>query len=51
VNEANLIARELKRNVLFSTKMVRVMPEFGTLADSKTEVVIKVDNNEDKYYY
>jgi hypothetical protein len=31
--------------------MVRVMPEFGTLADSKTEVVIKVDNNEDKYYY
>jgi hypothetical protein len=51
VNEANLIARELKRNVLFSTKMIRVMPEFGTLADSKTEVVIKIDNNEDKYYY
>lgn len=31
--------------------MQRVMPEFGTLLDSKTEVFVKVDNNEENYYY
>lgn len=51
VNEANLIATELKRDMKFNTKMVRVMPEFGSLADSRTEIMIKVDNNEDKYFY
>lgn len=51
VNEANLIATELKRKIVFNTKMVRVMPEFGQLADSKTDILIKIDNNEDKYFY
>jgi hypothetical protein len=51
VNEANLIAAELKRNIRFNTKMIRVMPEFGNIMDSKTDIMIKVDNNEDNYYY
>lgn len=51
VNEANLIATELKRNIKFNTKMIRVMPEFGNLMDSRTDIVIKVDNGEDSYYY
>lgn len=51
MNEANLIATELKRQIKFNTKMIRVMPEFGNLMDSRTDIVIKVDNNEDKYYY
>jgi len=51
VNEANLIAAELKRNIRFNTKMIRVMPEFGNILDSKTDIMIKVDNNEDNYYY
>lgn len=51
MSEANLIAKELKRKITFSTKMIRVMPEFGNLLDSKTDVVIKVDNAEEGYYY
>jgi hypothetical protein len=51
VNESNLIATELKRQIQGNTKMIRVMPEFGNLMDSRTDIVIKVDNNEDKYYY
>jgi hypothetical protein len=51
VNEANLIATELKRNIKFNTKMIRVMPEFGNLMDSRTDIVVKVDNAEDNYYY
>ena len=51
VNEANLIANELKRKIQFTTKMVRVMPEFGALQDSKTDIIIKVDNKEDNYFY
>jgi len=31
--------------------MIRVMPEFANLMDSHTDIVIKVDNNEDKTYY
>ena len=31
VSEANLIAVELKRKIKFGVKMVRIMPEFGTL--------------------
>jgi hypothetical protein len=27
------------------------MPEFGNLMDSRTDIVIKVDNGEDNYYY
>lgn len=51
VNEANLIAGELKRKVKFGVKMVRNMPEFGTIAESKTDLMIRVDNDEDKFYY
>ena len=51
VGEANLIASELKRKVRFNVKMIRVMPEFGTLLDSRTDVVIKVDNDEENYFY
>lgn len=51
VNEANLIAKELKRKLAFSTKMVRIIPEHGNLMDSRTDVVVKVDNNEEGYYY
>jgi hypothetical protein len=51
VNEANLIATELKRDIKFNTKMIRVMPEFANLMDSRTDIVIKVDNAEDSYYY
>lgn len=51
VNEANLIAQEMKRKIVFSTKMIRVMPEFANLMDSRTDIVIKVDNKEDNLYY
>ena len=51
VGEANLIASELKRKIKFNVKMIRVMPEFGTLLDSRTDVVIKVDNDEENYFY
>jgi len=51
VNEANLIGQELKREIRFNTKMERVMPEFGSLQDSRTEILLKVDNKEDNYYY
>jgi len=51
VSEANLIASELKRKIRFNVKMIRVMPEFGTLMDSRTDVVIKVDNDEENYFY
>jgi len=46
-----LIATELKRDIKFNTKMIRVMPEFGNILDSKTDILIKVDNNEQGYYY
>jgi len=51
VSEANLIALELKRKIKFGVKMVRIMPEFGTLLDSRTDVLIRVENAEDNYYY
>ena len=51
VSEANLIALELKRQIKFNVKMVRIMPEFGTLLDSRTDVLIRVENAEDNYYY
>lgn len=31
--------------------MIRVMPEFANLVDSRTDILIKVDNGEDNYYY
>lgn len=51
INEANLISTELKRKITFNVKMIRVMPEFANLQDSKTDILVKVDNGEDNYYY
>ena len=51
INEANLISKELKRKIVFNVKMIRVMPEFANLQDSRTDILVKVDNGEDNYYY
>lgn len=51
VNEANLASTELKRDFKFNTKMVKKLDPFGGIGNSKTEILVKVDNNEDKYYY
>ena len=54
VNEANLAATELKRDLKFNTKMVKRLDPFlsnGQMSQGKTDVLIKIDNNEEKYYY
>ena len=54
VNEANLAATELKRDLKFNTKMVKKLDPFlknGNMNQGKTEILIKIDNNEEKYYY
>ena len=54
VNEANLAATELKRDIKFNTKLVKKMDPFlkaGALSQGPTDVIVKVDNNEDKYFY
>lgn len=54
VNEANLAATELKRDIKFNTKLIKQMDPFlkaGAISQSPTTVVVKVDNNEDKYHY
>ena len=51
VNEANLISKELKRDITFSTKMVREMPDSQNLLEAKTDVIVKVENREVAYYY
>lgn len=54
VNEGNLAATELKRDIKFNTKMVKRLDPFlkdGQMSHGKTEILIKVDNNEEKYYY
>lgn len=54
VNEANLISKELKRDIKFNVKLVKTLPETnadGTLEPPKTEIYIKADNFEEGYYY
>jgi len=51
VHEANMLSQELQRKIKFNVKMQRVMPEFGTIMEGKTEVAIRVENEEDNYYY
>jgi len=51
VNEANLAATEMKRDLKFNTKMVKQLDPFGDVSNSKTEILVKIDNNEEKYYY
>jgi hypothetical protein len=55
VNEANLAGQELGRQINFSTKIVKKLDPFlnkeGGMSQGKTEIMIKVDNKEDGYYY
>ena len=51
INEANLAATELKRDIKFNTKMVKKLDPFGDMSKGKTEIMVKVDNNEEKYFY
>jgi hypothetical protein len=55
VNEANLAGQELGRGINFSTKIVKKLDPFlnkeGGMSQGKTEIMIKVDNKEDGYYY
>ena len=53
VNEANLASTELKRNLKFQTKIVKKLDPFGSGGKlvGKVEILIKVDNAEDNYYY
>jgi hypothetical protein len=54
VNEANLISKELKRDIKFNVKLVKTLPETnadGSLEPPKTEIYIKADNFEEGYYY
>ena len=54
VNEGNLAATELKRDIKFNTKMVKKLDPFlkdGQMSHGNTEILVKVDNNEEKYYY
>lgn len=54
VNEANLISKELKRDVKFNVKLVKVLPETGpdgVQEAPKTDILVKVDNFSEGYYY
>ena len=54
VNEANLISKELKRDIKFNVKLVKTLPETnadGSTEPPKTEIYIKADNFEEGYYY
>jgi hypothetical protein len=55
VNEANLAAQELNRKIAFTPKLQQKIDPFmkkgAGMQTSKTEVLIKVDNGELKYYY
>ena len=54
VNEANLAANQLSRDLNFKTKIVKRLDPFlkdGNLSQGKTEILIKVDNKEDAYFY
>ena len=54
VNEANLISKELKRDIKFNTKLVKSLPESkgdGSVEIPTTDIQVKVDNFEEGYYY
>ena len=54
VNEANIAAQELKRDLKFSTRLVKELNPFlkdGMMTSGKTNVVIKVENHEENYFY
>ena len=51
VNEANLAANELNRKLKFQTKMVKKLDPFGGVSSGKTEILIKIQNDEESYFY
>ena len=51
VVEANMISKELGRKIQFIPMGVSTMPDFGDMKTTKRDFKIKVQNDEDKYYY
>lgn len=52
VNEANQIAAELKRDIRFNARMHReIATRSEDIGSATTEIIVKVDNNEDGYFY
>lgn len=51
VNEANLASTELQRDLKFNTKLVKRLDPFSADHASKTEILVKIDNNEESYFY
>ena len=51
VVEANMISKELNRKIQFIPMGVSTMPDFGDMKTTKRDFKIKVQNDEDKYYY
>lgn len=52
INEANQIATELKRDIKFNARMHReIATRSEDIGNAKTEIIVKVDNNEDGYFY
>jgi hypothetical protein len=51
VNEANLAADELHRNISFKTKMMKKLNPFNKNSSGKTQIFVQVNNTEEGYYY
>ena len=51
INEVNLAADELKRNITFKTKMLKKLDPFGKVNSGKTEIYVQINNTEEGYYY
>jgi hypothetical protein len=51
VNEVNLAADELKRNITFKTKMMKRLDPFGGVSSGKTQIYVQANNAEEGYYY
>ena len=52
VNEANQIADQFGRKITFNARMHREIPTNAEdIANQKTSIIVKVDNNEEGYYY
>lgn len=52
MNEANQIAAELKRDIRFNARMHReIATRSEDIGTAKTEIIVKIDNNEDGYFY
>jgi hypothetical protein len=46
-----LAADELDRKIKFNTKMIKKLDPFGSLASGKTEILVKISNEEEGYHY